>query len=91
MRRFNIDGRLLWRDHRPGASRKIDRTADVLFAHDVVEERRHHNGIFTGDDKAKHRAGAFVNGNIQGLETPNEVGPTGVILPVILKRRQHGT
>src|SRR5215475_3696221 len=91
MRRFNIDRSLLWRDHRPSASHKIDGAADLLFTHDVVKERRHHYGVFAGNYEAKGGAGAFVDRNIQRLQPLNEIRPAHVVLPFILKSSQHRT
>src|SRR5262244_4150343 len=91
MRRFNIDRSLLWRDHRSSASRKIDGTADLLFTHDVVKERRHHYGVFAGNHEAKHGARALVNRDIERLQPLDEICPAHVVLPFILKSSQHRT
>ncbi len=55
-----------------------------------MEQRWHDDGVFAGDAKANHRAGALVNRDIQGLEPLDEIGPARVVLPLVLEGGQHG-
>ncbi len=56
---------------------------------DVVQQSRHRDRVFPGDDQPEHRARASMHGDIEGLQPFDKTAPARVVFPITLQRRQH--